>query len=236
MIRKIWHCIKSQSHAKPNLQQKEPKQFDVSTHPLPEADKWVLSEFVIQRIIPVVGFHPYPLDELLLMCSTVNYFRPDVIIEWGTHYGASARVFFEMTQALSLKTEVHTVDLPLEVEHVENIKDQNTRGALVKGTAVHLHLGDGMSIAREILTEKKPVQPLFFLDGDHAYETVRSELASLKEIAPRAVVLAHDTFYQKVSSKYNIGPYQAITEFTSKYSLPLYSTVLGLPGMSLTYW
>jgi cephalosporin hydroxylase len=212
------------------------RDFDVNTHPQPEADKWTLSEFVVKTLVPIVGVHPYPLDELLLMCSTLNYFRPDLIVEWGTHYGASARVFFEAAQFLSIKTEIHSADLPLDVAHVENLQDQNMRGHLVKGKPVHLHFGDGLVVVQNLMEEKQPRLPLIFLDGDHAYETVQRELNILKEIAPRAVVLAHDTFYQKESSNYNIGPYKAVTEFAEKHSLPTYSTALGLPGMTLLYW
>src|SRR5208283_6075124 len=65
------------------------------TRSLPEADKWALSEFILQELVPVVDVHPYPLDELLLMCSTLAFFKPDAIFEWGTHAGKSARIFYE---------------------------------------------------------------------------------------------------------------------------------------------
>jgi cephalosporin hydroxylase len=170
------------------------------------------------------------------MCSTVSYFCPDLIVEWGTHYGASARVFFEVTRFLEMETEIHSADLPLEVSHVENLQDQDKRGYLVRGKSVHLRFGDGLVIAKGLIEESQPRLPLFFLDGDHEYETVQRELKTLKEIASCAVVLAHDTFYQKESSKYNVGPHKAVTEFAAVHALPTFSTVLGLPGMTLLYW
>ena len=35
-----------------------------------EVDLWILSRFVLEKIAPVVGTHPYPLNELLLMTAT----------------------------------------------------------------------------------------------------------------------------------------------------------------------
>lgn len=236
MIRKALSLVKKQFRAEGTSQEIEIKRFGASVYPLPEADKWGLSEFVIQRLIPIVGVRPYPLDELLLMCSTISYFQPDFIVEWGTHYGASARVFFEVVHFLSLRAEIHSVDLPLEVEHVENIKNEAARGVLVKGLPVHLHIGDGLTVAKALIEENQPTTPLFFLDGDHEYETVQRELRSIKQFAPRAIILAHDTFYQDQTSQYNVGPYKAVNEFVEQNSLSVNSTVLGLPGMSLLHW
>ena len=58
-----------------------------------EVNKWALSEFVVHRLLPIVGIHPYPLDELLLMSAAVCRLRPRHIFEWGTNVGKSARIF-----------------------------------------------------------------------------------------------------------------------------------------------
>jgi len=207
-----------------------------ATRSFAEADKWILSEFILQKLVPVVGVHPYPLDELLAMCSILAYFKPDIILEWGTHTGKSARIFYEASAYLNLGTKIHSVDLPPDKAHVENIHEASQRGVFVRGLPVTLHLGDGLMVARKVLAEGKPNLPLFFVDGDHSYTSVQNELNGIKSMAPRAVVLAHDTFLQGIESGYNCGPYEAIKEFTLQNQLPLQSTILGLPGMSLTYW
>ena len=211
-------------------------EFSPSNRSLPEADKWALSAFVIDTLIPIVGVRPYPLDELLLMCSTAAYFRPGIIIEWGTHLGMSARVFYEIVRYLGLATPIHSVDLPADTAHIENIRDPAERGRYVKGVPVHLHLGDGLSVAQQLLAGAKGELPLIFLDGDHSYETVRHELYGLREIATRAVVLLHDSFFQGPESGYNCGPFEALSEFSAAHDVPVSSTTLGLPGMSLAYW
>jgi hypothetical protein len=211
-------------------------EFSLANRSLPQADKWDLSVFVVRTLVPIVGVRPYPVDELLLMCSTVAYFRPGIIIEWGTHLGKSARVFCEITRYLSLSIPIHSIDLPPHSGHVENIHDLAERGRYVKNLPVQLHLGYGMSIARGLLGEVKGIVPLIFLDGDHSYETVKDELFGLRTETPRAVILVHDSFYQGPEAHYNCGPYQALMEFSTTHKLSVYSTALGLPGLSLVYW
>jgi hypothetical protein len=36
-----------------------------------EANNWELSELVMQKLVPVIGVHPFPLNELLLMAGAV---------------------------------------------------------------------------------------------------------------------------------------------------------------------
>lgn len=210
--------------------------LNLSTRSLPEANKWVLSKFIIDKLIRIVGIQPYPLDELLFMCSTLAYFKPDVIFEWGTHYGKSARVFYEAAKFLDLEVKIHSIDLPPAEAHIENIHNMNQRALYVRKLPVTLHLGDGLTVASKVLSEIAPKLPLFFVDGDHRYTSVQNELRGIKNMAPRAVVLAHDTFLQGTESGYNCGPHEALQEFAAQYQLPVQSTSLGLPGMSLTYW
>jgi cephalosporin hydroxylase len=211
--------------------------FNRANRSLPEANKWALSEFITQALVPIVGVHPYPIDEQMLICSTVAYFQPDVIIEWGTHKGCSARIFHETTRFLGIPAEIHSIDLPASATHEENLTEATNRAHLVRGLTVTLHEGDGLSVARELCAAIKPPKTaLFFLDGDHAYESVRRELSGVRGLVASAAVLVHDSFNQGPESGYNVGPYRALSEFAAAESLPVHSTVLGLPGMSLTYW
>src|SRR5258708_28570944 len=54
-----------------------------------EVDLWILSRFLIDRIVPLLGVHPYPLNEQLLMVAAACRIRPGVVFDWGTHIGAS---------------------------------------------------------------------------------------------------------------------------------------------------
>ncbi|MFI5240698.1 MAG: class I SAM-dependent methyltransferase [Candidatus Saccharimonadia bacterium] len=207
-----------------------------------EVNNWRVSEVVLKHLVPVVGIHPFPLNELMMQAGTVVWLEPKYIFEWGTHIGKSARVFFEATKAFNIETQIHSIDLPDDVSHAEH--PHNDRGKLVRGLPdVYLHQGDGLATALGILAklgtedEKSGGKALFFVDGDHSYESVKRELSGIMKSAPGAAILLHDTFYQSEDSNYNIGPYQAINEClaasTSKFKR--IDTSFGLPGMTLLY-
>jgi hypothetical protein len=202
-----------------------------------EVNNWILSEFVVDTLVPVVGVHPFPLNELLLMVSAVCRLKPDHIIEWGTNLGKSARIFYETASRFGLDVIIHSIDLPDEVGHQEHPGQQ--RGLLVKGLeSVQLYQGDGLAVCLEIHSRiGKPCKTLVFIDGDHNHESVKRELTGAITHMPDANILLHDTFFQSAESGYNTGPYQAIAEamvaVSSRYRM--LSTDLGLPGMTLLY-
>jgi hypothetical protein len=202
-----------------------------------EVNNWLVSEFVLNTLVPIVGVHPFPLNELVLMVAAVCRLKPDRIYEWGTHLGKSARVFYETARHFGLDVEIHSVDLPDHVLHQEHPGHQ--RGMLVKGLQdVHLHQGDGLSVCLDIQAKAAtPKHTLIFIDGDHSYASVRRELAGIMTGIPEAHILLHDTFFQSSESGYNVGPYRAIAEAITETDVRyrLLSTQTGLPGMTLLY-
>lgn len=202
-----------------------------------EVNNWIISEFIIEKLVPIVGIHPFPLNELSLLVSAVCWLKPSHIFEWGTNIGKSARIFYETTTYFGINSKIHSTDLPDNIEHIEHPKEN--RGIMVKDISqVILHQGDGLEISLEIYKKiKKKIRPLFFCDGDHDYRAVKCELKSIISNVPNASILVHDTFYQSKKSKYNIGPYRAVNEILALKSNN-YRTIsqnLGLPGMTLLY-
>lgn len=204
-----------------------------------ETNNWILSEFVINRLVPSVGVHPYPINELMLMAGVVCRFRPSHVFEWGTNIGASARVFYETASNFRIPLEVHSVDLPPEVKHVE--QPGNRRGRLVRNKpGVFLHLGDGLETSLSIYRSRcVGKRVLFFIDGDHRYESVKKELETILKNVDEPLVLLHDTFYQSGDSGYNVGPHRAIQEVLKNPDNGRVRRILalntGLPGMTLVY-
>lgn len=202
-----------------------------------EIDNWLASEFILRKLIPITGTRPFPLDEQMLIVAAVCRTKPTHIFEWGTHVGKSARIFYEISSYFNINSEIHSIDLPDDKEHIEH--PRNSRGIFVRNISqVQLHQGDGLELSLSILKKTDPTaRPLFFVDGDHSYESVKRELESIIKEAPRASILLHDTFYQHKSSKYNIGPYQAIKDVLK--SVPnTYNEIhtdTGLPGMTFLY-
>ncbi len=202
-----------------------------------EVNNWITSEFIIDKLVPVAGVHPFPLDELSLMTATVCRFKPELIFEWGTNIGKSARIFLEIVNGFNLKCHIHSIDLPDDIFHSEHPK--NERGKLVRGmTGVTLHQADGVTRSLEIIAKENPSGiVLFFVDGDHSYESVQKELTAILSNVPNSVVLLHDTFFQSKNAGYNIGPHEAVRDVLAKQSIKYktISTQLGLPGMTLVY-
>ena len=201
-----------------------------------EVDNWRTSKFIIYRLIPIVGLHPYPITELNLMVAAVCRLKPQQIFEWGTNIGKSARIFYEIGKQFGISMDIHSIDLPDDLEHTEHPK--SSRGRMVRGyTGVTLHQGDGLGKSIEIYQKNPALRTLVFIDGDHSYESVFRELNGVIESMPNAHILLHDTFYQSEAAGYNIGPYRAVKETLEKMPGRFSDTVTntGLPGMTLLY-
>ncbi|HUJ79569.1 MAG TPA: class I SAM-dependent methyltransferase [Nitrospiria bacterium] len=192
-----------------------------------EVDKWAMSETVL-KLIRIVGTHPYPLDELLLMAAAFAYHRPEVVIDIGTHVGKSARIWHELSRELGTKTSIHTIDL-CDASHPEFPAEQ--LGRYVRGLPVTQHVGDGVAVATGLIERAPSAVYLIFCDGDHRRESVAREL-ELATAVRRGCLLVHDTFYQP-GSTYNHGPYEAMNEFISRVPVrQVLHLQTGLPGLS----
>ena len=143
----------------------------------------------------------------------------------------------ETSKRFDLGVNIHSIDLPDDVVHKEH--PGRRRGKLVKEfPEVRLHQGDGVStalgLARSIDARSRL---LFFLDGDHSYESVLRELVLIVQAWPTASILIHDTFYQSSEARYNTGPFDAVNEILnrSNSSFKVLTVNTGLPGMTLLW-
>jgi cephalosporin hydroxylase len=204
-----------------------------------EVDKSIISNFVLEKLTPLT--RTYPLDELMLMSAAVCRFKPRLILEWGTNIGLSAKIFYEITESFGLNSEIHSIDLPDDVVHSEH--DPNVVGSIIKGiNKINLHKGDGLTCALDIIKKNNIIgNVLFFIDGDHHYDSVKKELSTILENVNNAVILLHDTLYQSEDSGYYVGPHNAITDVLNNEILNdrgPYKRInmnIGGPGMSLIF-
>lgn len=212
-----------------------------SPQPTLNMDNWLISEFVVTRLLPIVGIRPYPLNELMLMVGTVLWTKPTHIFEWGTHVGKSARILYETTRAMGLNTEIHSIDLPDDVEHEQHPKEK--RGIFVRDIPeVKLYAGDGATVALQLYRQKSqesktpltPFKPFFYVDGGNPANILEKEIVGIMDTAPEANILLHDTYWR---AGWGPGYYQAITNALS--SRPqrycMLSTRTGRPGMTFLY-
>lgn len=203
-----------------------------------EVDNWAVSRFVFGRLVPIIGMHPFPINEQVLMVAAVCRVKPSHILEWGTHIGKSARLFYETCKTFGIEAEIHSTDLPDNVGHAEH--PGGRRGELVMGIqGVRLHLGDGLATSLKIMagTNVKNPRPLFFIDGDHSYASVTRELGCIIEQSPDANILLHDTFFQSAESGYNTGPHAAVAAMMKQQPdrYVVMKQNLGLPGMTFLW-
>jgi cephalosporin hydroxylase len=201
-----------------------------------EVDNWLISDFLVKKLIPKVGTHPYPVMELSLMVATVCRLKPQEIFEWGTNIGKSARIFYETGKQFGLPLKIHSIDLPDNLEHGEH--PGGSRGRMVKGCAgVTLYQGDGLLKSVELYQRSPADRVLVFIDGDHSYESVHRELTGIIQAMPHAAILLHDTFYQSEEAGYNVGPHRAIADILAAMpgKFKVMSVTTGLPGMTLLY-
>ncbi len=142
-----------------------------------------------------IGLPGYTPEEVRFMGNTAEACRPEVVFDWGTNRGSSARVWFEATAHLPGPPQIHTIDLPDEVAAVTHEHAGDWTGRFIWNLRrVVQHRGDGATVTLDLFREAGlPERALFFVDGDHRVEAVSSELALLVENAPRATILLHDT-------------------------------------------
>ncbi|MDO9406425.1 MAG: CmcI family methyltransferase [Polaromonas sp.] len=220
-------------------QKRDARHLDPAVNPAStefEVNNWLLSEFIVKKLVPVVGMHPYPIAELQLMAAAVCRFKPEQVFEWGTNIGKSARIFFETGKRFNIPMEIHSVDLPDDIDHQEH--PRSDRGRLVRGRAgVTLHQADGLATAIALHARNPGKRTLVFIDGDHSHASVLRELQGITQAMPQAAILLHDTFYQSDDAGYNTGPFRAIEEtlamMPGRYRRIAVTT--GLPGMTLLY-
>ena len=73
------------------------------------------------------------------MASAVCWIRPELIFEWGTHVGISARLFWEVKEALNLNCLIYTID-SMNPNHPEFPGAQ--RGTYLYKTDIKQLIGD----------------------------------------------------------------------------------------------
>jgi glycosyltransferase involved in cell wall biosynthesis len=215
------NVLNKKEYKDPSLNQSTPK-F--------EMDDQIISDFVINKLVPIAGSDPFPLDELMLITATVCRFKPRMIFEWDTGIGKSARIFYEIIHAFSIPAEIHSIDTKPR---------RKNSGKLVQNlTVVNLYQADGLKKSLDLIEQKKPGgKILFFIDSEQDREQLKEELTIILEKIPDAVVLLHDTFYQPEHTQSGKAPYLALNDVltTKNTSYRSLSTDKGLPGLSLVY-
>lgn len=178
----------------------------------------------VSAICTLLEIPGYPDEEIGLMVDTLEKFRPYWIFEWGTNRGSSARIFWEAARLIPLQVEIHTTELPNGIDYLEHPGDDS--GLFVRGLErVTQHRGDGVETSLSLANLLPKRKTLFFIDGDHSYEPVLSELYEVSETYPGACILLHDTGHSAS------GPRDALDTFLGphlRYDVTRAETPVGM--------
>lgn len=147
---------------------------------------------ISERIVSL-GIPGYGHTEVDFIHQAVGHWRPDIIFDWGTNKGSSARILFESARTWGFETVVHTIDLPLELSPADRDHAGAESGIYIRSVPVVGHVGDGVTVALLTYVRSRRHRPLFFIDGDHSYENVVRELRYIKRVAPSGAMILHDT-------------------------------------------
>jgi Methyltransferase domain len=125
--------------------------------------------------------HPHDSHKLY----EIAYYSGQVILEIGTYGGRSAIV--EITGALAGDAPVQFYGCDITLAAIKRTKDQLVKAGMYEHSL--LYRGDVRLMLRDI-----PITPtMVFVDGDHSYEGVWSQLEFLTErVCPGTPVLCHD--------------------------------------------
>ena len=143
--------------------------------------------------IRALNLPAYGDQEVEFFGSVLERFRPTHVFEWGTNVGASARLFYEAALEFGYECEVHTVELPDSLSHLDRDHPGHRHGQWIEGLSIHAHRGLGLTLSMQLWVDLRPDRALFFLDGNHTYAVVLEELQSLSNLRPQPVVMIHDT-------------------------------------------
>jgi len=153
---------------------------------------------------------------------------PRIMGEIGTSFGGTSLLF---TRFLPTLEKLFCIDL--YVKNKEILR-------LLAPPKLELRFFDMPSYAEDSVERVRKflggrMIDVLFIDGDHAYESVRNELNAIFSAIPDASALAHDSFFQSADSNYNVGPALAIDEVVGRFParFKVIKSGLGLPGMTL---
>lgn len=141
--------------------------------------------------------------------------RPDVIVECGTAYGASALLFANFTEAAGLDCGVLTIDL--------------AEGTSFQGVELPRHerityLRGRSSVADDVLelvrAETEGLSRMVILDSDHSKEHVLAELEAYAPLVdPGGILVVEDTNVNghPVFPEHGPGPFEALEEWLPEH-------------------
>lgn len=141
--------------------------------------------------ISLLGMSDYSGEDIAFMARVVDETSPTHIFEWGTNAGASARIFYELTQTRRPRVELHSIDWREPGSTCFEYPDL-CQGYWVRWRPVFLHTGDGLKTTLALFEMEGPERALVYLDDGHLFQENLDALTALHREHPDAAILVDD--------------------------------------------
>ncbi len=126
------------------------------------------------------------LEDYLFLYALARLLKPRKILEVGTNTGVSSIVFAEAMRESRILGTITTIDADRNV--LKKARSQIERVNV--GRYIDIVEGDSRGVLPGILEKKSPFD-LCFLDGDHGFDTIRTELELVRHHC--RYILLHDS-------------------------------------------
>lgn len=145
-----------------------------------------------------IGLHDYPDEHIALFQDTVERLKPTHIFEWGTNWGESARIWYELTEGQDPLCQIHTTDINMLGapcgEHPGHLHGHWIRGQTVMDRPrLHWRRGEGCETSIRLWKVLLPEHSLFFIDDSHRVLANARYLRAISHECPPAVIIVHDS-------------------------------------------
>jgi cephalosporin hydroxylase len=153
--------------------------------------------------------------DIWMIVELFQKIRPSVVIETGTHHGASASFYADILNCLKISSEVITVDINPKWHF--NPDSKKIHSIIGYSTDLNIYL-KVKNIAETILT-KNPGNVMIFLDSDHSEKNVSAELDLYSELVSiGSYIIVEDTNVNGHPSApfHGPGPKEATDKFLYK--------------------
>lgn len=154
--------------------------------------------------------------DLWMIIELFQKLRPSVVIETGTHHGASASFYADILKTLNIECDVITVDINPKWHFDPESKKIHS----VVGYSTDLNVFSTVKNIAESILEKRPGNVIVMLDSDHSEKNVLSELDIYsKLVSVGSYIIVEDTNVNGHPSAHahGPGPYEATEKFLSQY-------------------
>lgn len=124
----------------------------------------------------------YPISDYIIKASIISGFKPKNILEIGTYYGWGTASI----KAASPKSTVYTMN-PKENENANNPINENDIGKIYRKK--NLDAKQIWADSTKYDYKKLPEIDVTYIDGNHEYDFVYSDLVNTSKITKKAIVL-----------------------------------------------